>query len=120
MVKMFLILFVLNDPERLDDLLTAWEGTGVSGATIFRSSGLGRIRMKAGLWDDVPLIPSLEALYQRDEDFNRTLFTVVPDQAMVERVVQVTQQVVGDLSKPHSGLLVVLPVAQAYGLEKKP
>jgi len=117
---MFLILFVLNNPEKLDDLLTAWEETGVGGVTIFPSSGLGRVRMRSGLWDDVPLIPSLEALFQHEEDFNRTLFTVVPDQDMVERVVRATQQVVGDLSKPQSGLLVVLPVTQAYGLEKKP
>ena len=37
---MFMILFVLHDPEKLDDILTAWEEAGVSGVTILPSTGL--------------------------------------------------------------------------------
>ncbi len=116
---MFLVLFVLNDPDRLEPLLDAWEGVGVGGVTILHSSGLGRIR-KNLFRDDLPLVPSLGDLLEHDEILHRTLFSVVNDMTVVDQLVTVTQQVVGDLSAPETGLLVVLPVAQVYGLNKRP
>jgi nitrogen regulatory protein PII len=118
---MFLILFVLNDPEKLDDLLDAWEAAGVPGVTILHSSGLGRIRQMAGLRDDQPLIPSLESLLDQDEEetFSRTIFSAVETDALVDQVVAATQTVVGNLSQPNTGFLMVLPVLRAYGLNKQ-
>ncbi len=117
-----MVMFVLHDAEKCEALLDAWEEVGVGGVTILHSTGLGR--MRSGLWDDVPLIPSLESLLDHEESFSRTLFTVVEDTSdmpgsLVERLVAATQKVTGDLSLPNTGLLVVLPVAQAYGLRKQ-
>ena len=109
---MFLILFVLHNADKCDDLLDAWEEAGVGGITILHSTGLGRVRGGV-LWDDLPLVPSLESLMEHEESFSRTLFTVV------EQIVAVTQKTIGDLSLPDTGLLVVLPVVQAYGLQKQ-
>ena len=115
---MNLILFVLHDPEKLDDLLDAWEAVGVGGVTILPSSGLGRQRQNAGMRDDLPMMPSLEDFYEHETEFSRTLFSVVDGDAMVDALVMATQAVVGDLKAPETGLLVVVPVARAYGLEK--
>lgn len=114
---MYLILFVLNDCDRLESLLNAWEEVGVRGATILHSSGLGRLR-NGVFRDDVPLLPSLEALYEHDESFSRTLFTVIEDETIIDGLVKATEQVVGDLSKPDTGLLIVMPVLRAHGLKK--
>ena len=114
---MYMILFVLDDFEKLDDLLDAWEGAGVPGVTILHSYGLGRVRQD-GLRDDLPLMPSLEDLFEHEEKYSRTLFSVVDSEATVDKVVAATQQVVGDLMKPHAGLLVVLPTARVYGLRR--
>lgn len=117
---MYLILFVLHDAEKVHDLLDAWEKVGVSGVTILHSSGLGRVRgNKPGLRDDLPLIPSLEALLNHEEEFSRTLFSIVQGEEIVEKLVEATQEVVGDLSLPDTGLLVVTPVIHAYGLQKQ-
>lgn len=113
---MFLILFVLNNPDLLANVLNAWEMAGVSGITILPSTGLGRIRQNKGLREDLPLIPSLEDFYRPTSDVNNTLFTVVEDDAMVEKVLQATEATIGSLNKPRNGILVVLPVAKAYGL----
>ena len=114
---MYMILFVLDDYEKLDDLLDAWENAGVPGVTIFHSYGLGRVRQD-GLRDDLPLMPSLENLFEHEEIFSRTLFSVVDNDEIVDRLVEATQQVVGDLANPNSGLLVVLPTTRVYGLNK--
>jgi hypothetical protein len=44
------------------------------------------------------------------------LFSVVEDETVAEQLVRVTKQVVGDLTRPGVGLLVVMPVLKVYGL----
>ena len=116
---MYLILLVLNNPDKLEDLLIAWEESGVQGATVLFSTGLGRIRQMDAWRDDMPLIPSLRDFYEVPENMNRTVFTVVNTEAQVDSVVEATEKVVGDLDENESGLLLVLPVARSYGAEKK-
>ncbi len=117
---MNLILFVLHDPEKLVPLLDAWKQAGVSGATVLFSTGLGRIHQSKALRDDLPLMPSLEDFLPQPERLSRTIFTMVDEDGIVDRVVEATQQVVGDLFEPDRGLLMVLPVSQVYGLRKNP
>ena len=116
---MYMIYFVLHEPNRLKDILEAWEKAGVGGITVLLSTGLKRLRADDVLREDLPLIPSLEDLIQQEERTNRTLFTVVKDDEMVEKVVQATQSITGDLNNPNTGILTVLPVVKAYGLDRK-
>jgi hypothetical protein len=116
---MKIVFFVLHDASKLADLLNAWRAAGASGVTVLFSTGVGRIRREEALRDDLPLMPSLSDFFDRDGDLSRTLFTVVRDQATVKRLAAATRDVVGDLSQPDTGLLVVLPVEQAEGLVKK-
>jgi len=37
----------------------------------------------------------------------------------VDRLVKATESVVGDLTRPETGFLVVLPVMRVYGLNKE-
>lgn len=116
---MKMILFVLNDPAKLRDLLSAWKEAGAGGATVLFSTGMGRISLASPLRDDLPLMPSLNDLYGSHEEFSRTLFTLVKDEETVARITTATRSLVGDLDQPDTGLLVILPVELAEGLEKK-
>ena len=113
---MYLVTLVLHDPDLLEELLDAWNKAGVEGATVLFSSGMGRFRQKQGMRDDLPLIPSLDDFYEAPQTLNRTVFTVVHDDAMVDKLLEVTQTLVGDLNKPDTGIMVVTPVVRAYGL----
>ena len=113
-----LVVFVLDDPDRCRDVLDAWEASGAPGVTILDSSGLGRVR-RAGIRDDVPLMPSLSDLFRRQVEHHLTLFSVVKDQAQVDAIAEATQAVIGELDRGHTGLLFVVPVGQVYGLHKK-
>ena len=112
---MKMILFVLNDPAKLLDLLNAWREAGASGATVFFSTGMGRLHQSASLRDDLPLMPSLSDFYEQNEELSRTIFTIIKDD-LVENIIGVTGQIVGDLSLPGTGILTVLPVDSVYGL----
>ncbi len=112
------ILFVLNDPEIMDDVITAWEEVGVGGITILPSTGMARIRDKAAWRDDLPLIPSIDDFHDYVEAFNRTLFTIVDSDEMVDKVIEATQRVTGDLNDPDTGILVTMPVNRFVGIHR--
>ncbi len=114
---MFLIVLVLDDPDRTRDVLDAWDAVGVTGATILESTGMARVR-GVGIRSDLPLMPSLASLLRGEEDRHRTLFTIVQDQLQVDTAVEETQAVIGDLGRENTGFLFVLPVLQVYGLRK--
>lgn len=112
-----LVIFVLDNLEQGPAVLEAWEEAGAPGVTILESTGLRRLR--GAMRDDLPLLPSLRDLLASQELRHRTLLTVVPDEAMVERIIAATEQVVGDFSLHHTGLLFVVPVTRVLGLEKQ-
>ena len=112
-----LVVLVLDDPDQCGDILDAWEAAGAPGVTILDSSGLGRVR-RAALRDDLPLMPSLSDLLQREEDRHRTLFSIIQEQSQIEAIAQATQAVIGDLDQENTGLLFVVPISQVYGLPK--
>jgi nitrogen regulatory protein P-II 1 len=114
---MYLILFVLDNPDKLNQLLDAWEEAGTGGATVLVSTGMHRLGSGA-IRDDIPLMPGLDDFYKREEDYHRTLFTVVKDEEVLDKIVAATEKVVGKLSEPNTGILVVLPATQVYGLVK--
>jgi hypothetical protein len=114
----YMIFFVLHNPDLSEEVYSAWEQSGIRGATILPSVGLDRLRQRAGLREDFPLMPGLADLFSRDEIRNQTLVTVVEGEELVDKVVEATQKVVGDLNLPNTGILAVLPVARAYGLER--
>jgi nitrogen regulatory protein PII len=115
-----MVWFVLHDAGLLSDVLSAWKESGVQGITILPSTGLRRLEESNALRDDIPLIPSLEDLLGDEETLNRTLFSIVENDEMVDRVVKATEAVVGDLDKPNTGILCVFPISRVFGLNRKP
>ena len=112
---MHMVLLVVNNLDECSPILDAWEEAGVGGITILESAGLGRVR-KAGMRPDLPLMPSLSDFFRTPEHRHRTIFTVVDEESMVDRLIEVTQEIVGDLEDPDNGLLFVLPVTRAVGV----
>jgi nitrogen regulatory protein PII len=112
-----LLVFVLDNMEQCPGVLDAWEKAGVQGVTILESTGLGRLR--GATRDDLPLFPSLRDLLVSRELHHRTLFTVIEDEATLERVITATEQIIGDFARHHTGLLFVVPVIRVLGLKKR-
>jgi hypothetical protein len=110
-----MILFVLHDIACCDAILDAWEAAGAQGITIMPSTGMARLR-KSALREDRPLFPSLEALLQHEENLNRTFFTVVQDEALIDRLLEATESVVGSLENENTGIFTVLPLVRVHGV----
>ena len=76
---------------------------------------MGRLR-QGSIRDDIPMMPSLSELFRSREHRHRTIFSVVEGEEMVDRLVEITQEILGDLDKPNTGVLFVLPVLRVVGL----
>ena len=116
---MLQLWLVLDNTALLNDVLEAWTDAGVRGITILESTGVHRVRARAST-QDAPFMLGFSRLLRTDQVGHNTLFTVVPDMEIVERLVAATEGIVGDLSQPNTGVLFALPVAAAWGLPKDP
>lgn len=116
-----LVVAVLPNLDRCQDVLQTWERLGLAGVTIVESAGLHGLKQARGRRDDMPLMPSLRHLLETEEYHHRTAFVVVADDFDLPGLLRATEQAVGgDFSAPNSGLLFVLPVSHALGLCKRP
>lgn len=114
-----LVVLVLDDAGKVDEVLSAWLAAGVPGATLLDSAGLGRQLGAQVLRDDLPLMPSLSSLLRTREETNRTLFAVVPDGFDLDALVAATEAITGPLAEPDTGILFTLPVTRAWGLHRR-
>jgi hypothetical protein len=47
---------------------------------------------------------------------NRTIFSVIPNEEMLENTVRAIQTACGDLTNPSTGILITIPVSNVVGL----
>lgn len=113
-----LLVLVTPDEAKGEEILERWRVAGVRGATILASAGQGHPDER-GARDDVPLFPSLRALFASGEVSHRTYFALIDDDAVLERAVAGAQAVVGDFDAPDSGIMFVSPVSRAWGLGRR-
>lgn len=114
-----LIVMVLDDADKVGDILNAWLEAGVAGVTLLDSAGLGHAFTEHSLRSDLPFVPSLESLLRVREEHSRTLFSVVPDGFDVDKLIAATEAITGSLDQPDTGILFTLPVSRARGLHRR-
>ena len=109
---MKLIIFVLNQEERLEEILEAFLELGINGATILDSIGMGRI-----LAHDIPIFAGFQNLLHDTRPGNKTILSVVPEKK-IERIIQAVEQIIGSLDEPGNGLFISLPVDIVKGYKE--
>lgn len=111
---MYMVMLVLDDPDRLDDVLDAWHAIGVSGSTIIESTGINRRRMArlAG----TTIMAGFNRLISSGEEGHFSIFVIVQNERMVQECLQAVEQMVGDLDNPNTGVLAAWPVSFVKGV----
>lgn len=114
---MKLMVLILNKTDSLEYLLEGLSAVGISGATIFESSGLV---MTLSKMESSFISSSIRSLFTANgvDDDNKTIISVIKDDQLdiARRVVYST---VGDLSKPNTGILFTIPIDFVEGTKKK-
>lgn len=108
---MQLLIAVINQEEKLDEILSGLVELGVTGATIINSEGMGRV-----LSHDIPIFAGLETLASRSRPQNQTLFSVIREDDKVDAVISLLEEICGSLEDPATGIVVTIPVNRAIGL----
>jgi nitrogen regulatory protein PII len=110
---MNLLVVVLNHEEHLRTLLEKFPEIDVRGATVIDSTGMGQL-----LTADVPIFSTLTRVLsganRRVENY--TLFSVIRTEETLEKAIALVHEVAGDLKKPDSGILFVVPITRIEGL----
>lgn len=105
-----LLVAVVNDPEKLDEILSGFIELGITGATVVSTEGMGKV-----LSQDIPIFAGLQALISHSRPQNRMIFSVVPLE-MVDPAIALLQDVAGNLDAPATGIVFTLPVERVVGL----
>lgn len=118
---MKLLVFVLNNIKKLDELLVELSKKGLSGATIINSIGIAQSLYKSknsNTYESV-IINSLKALLDSsDHNENRTIFAVV-DEPQEKIFYKAVEKVIGSLSKENTGIIFTVPVDSVMGLSSR-
>lgn len=105
---MKMLVVVLNDENRVDEILLKFEKIGVKGATVIDSIGMGGI---LGL--KIPFVKASQFVQIHKPD-NKTIFSVIDDEVMLRQAVDMLKEQL-ELNKPGTGFVFVVPVLEVYG-----
>ena len=112
---MHALFLVINETKYLEDILEEFIKIGVRGATILDSQGMGRA-LAANSDQHIPMFGYLKNFLDDAHPYNKTIFTVLESQQLVDVVVKAVNSVVGDINKPGIGFMFTVPVGSVYGI----
>lgn len=108
---MQLLVAVINQEEKLEEVLAGFLEIGVTGATVVNSEGMGRL-----LANEMPIFAGIEALARRTRPRNQMVFSVLAEEK-VDRAMALLQEVVGDFDVPATGIAFTVPLTRVLGLK---
>ncbi len=109
---MKLFVYILNQQEKIDEVLAGFIEIGMTGATIIDSVGMGRILAK-----DVPIFAGFQSLLSGSRPYNKTIFSVVEDDQKIESALKLIEEVCGSFDEPGAGIAFTVPLDQVHGLK---
>ncbi len=110
---MKLLFIVLNSEEKLEEVLEGLIETGVTGATVVDSVGMGHII------EDVPLFAGMRSLFRSARPRNKVIFSAVDD-SQTSEVMEVLSKILDCAHERGSGIAFTLPIDSAIGVRGKP
>lgn len=113
---MHLLFLILNETEYLDNILTEFLEIGIKGATILDSQGMGRALSNNS---DIPIFGSLKSILNSSRPYNKTVFSVIENEELLNKAIDTISNIVGDISKPGVGLIFSVPISNVHGLPKR-
>jgi hypothetical protein len=112
----YLLNMVLDDSNRLNEVLEAWRTAGIRGTTNLERTGLNRVLPRHTAQ---PMFAGFSQMFGGGRVGHQTLFAIIDSLELAEAAVSATEAVIGKLTDPNTGIMFVTPVLQVWGLPKK-
>jgi nitrogen regulatory protein P-II 1 len=110
---MKLLFIVLNSADLLEDVLEGLIESGVTGATVVDSVGMGHII------EDVPLFAGMRNIFRAAKPRNHMVFSVIEDGQAAETL-QVLDTILGCSQGKGLGIAFTVPIDAAIGVCREP
>jgi len=111
---MHLLLWVLEQNELLPEILEKLYEVGVTGTTVVNSVGMARLLAQYGRSSPVGQV--IKEKLRKGNYTNKTLFSVIRSEEILDKAVGVINELVGDLEKPDTGIMFTIKLERVFGL----
>jgi nitrogen regulatory protein PII len=111
-----LVMLITSRVDQGHAVGEAWEQAGAPGITFVESYGLRRLRERARSAEVLPGIMSMLQILRENEETSLIVLSVVDNDALVEKLVEATNAVLGDLMQPNTGVMFIIDVERAIGV----
>ena len=113
---MELLVFVLNDHEKLDAVLTELEHSGVAGGTVIDSTGMAKVLHHDE--EDVLFFGAIRGILNSTTRAKSNTILMVIEKEQVQPAVNAIERVVGDLNHKNVGIVFTIPVGYTKGIQR--
>lgn len=113
---MDLLVFVLNDHEKLDAVLEELEHSGIRGATVIDSTGMAKVLHPEE--EEVPFFGAIRGLLNPTSRAKSNTILMVLEKTQVTVAIDAIERIVGDLNQKNVGVAFSIPVEFTKGLSK--
>jgi len=101
-----LLIYVLDAPDHLDDVLAAFLEANVTAATVLESQGIGGLLSR-----DMPIFASFRHLLTGSRPYSYTIIAPVSGGTATEEVIALLRDVMADVPAEDRGYLLSVPIA---------
>ena len=108
---MRLVVCILKDYRRVEELLLGFVELGVTGATVVDARGMGQI-----LGSEVPIFAGLRGLFPGSAVDSQIVLSATTDEK-ARAAVALIERVCGPLEQPGAGIVMTLPLDDLRGLK---
>ena len=106
-----LLVCIINDPGKIDDILQAFLELGITGATIIDTYGMGKTVVQ-----DIPIFAGFRSMLSGTSKFNKMLLSVIKEPEKIDSAIKAIETLCGDLDNPATGIAFTIPVTSVKGL----
>ncbi|MBN2056099.1 hypothetical protein JW905_14310 [bacterium] len=107
---MWLMIYILNEDQYLDEILQGLLEIGITRATIIESQGLLHF-----LADEIPIFVGFRYLFKGNKAFNKMIMSVISDRELLEQAFSMMDEVTGGLHRGGRGVAFTLKIDEYRG-----
>ena len=111
-----LIVLITPQLEKGYEIAEEWQAHGAPGVTLIDGYGLFRLQETTKKSEVLPGMLSMLEIVRSRQNNNIMLLSVVDDSAVVDRLIETANQMLGGLPEPDNGIAFVLDVDKVVGM----
>jgi nitrogen regulatory protein PII len=111
-----LVVLITSRVEEGHQVGEAWREASAPGVTFIESYGLRRLQEASKSSELLPGVISMFEILRQQEETSLIVLSVVDNDAIIDKLIEETKKILGDLLTPNNGIFFVVDIARAIGV----